>query len=162
MTTSLLASREGDPLERRLFTSYFEEFYRTVDLDARGICAELEPDRETCGCRGLRRAARRFTLIDDEESGYRSVFVPYRRNEIDDTCAGCIATLRSQGPARRLLRMLQRYSVSLPGYQFDELRQRGDLDEAAPGFFVLKSEAQYDSVVGLLLEGVLTSSTLVV
>lgn len=160
-TIGLLAGHEGDPLQRRLFTAYFERLYRGVELDAKGICPWLEPDRDSLGCVGLRRAAEAFKLIDNEETGYCSVFVPYRRDDGDDVFAQCLAILRKHGPERWLLRKLQRYAVSLPGRQFDALQRRGDSEEVTPGVFVLRSEAQYDPVLGLLLDEPLTAAALI-
>ncbi len=161
VTIGLLDGYDGNPLERHLFTSYFAQLYRGVDLDAKGICPWLEPDRDTFGCVGLRSAAETFKLIDSEETGYRSVFVPYRRDGDNDVFKTCVSTLRKHGPQRWLLRKLQRYAVSLPGYQFKTLHQRGDLDEVTPGLFVLKSAAQYDPVLGLLLDEPLTAAALI-
>lgn len=167
-TISLLSGHDGDPLDRRLFKSYFEQLYRGVDLDAKDIGPWLEPDRVTWGCVGLRSAANAFKLIDNEESGYRSVFVPYRLAPCDETFADCVKMIRRQDPARGeqgltrgLMRRLQRYAVNLPGYQFEALRQRCDLDEVTPGLFVLKSAAQYDPVLGLLLDEPLTAAALI-
>lgn len=161
-TISLLSDYDGDPLERHLFDSYFGQLYRGVNLDVKRICPWLEPDRDTLACVGLRQAASEFRLIDNEESGYRSLFVPYSRNESDTVFRGCMTALRKHGPTRQLLRRLQRYAVSLPGHQFEKLRQGGDLEEVGPGLFVLKSAAQYDPVLGLLLDGSLPIAALTV
>jgi CRISPR-associated endonuclease/helicase Cas3 len=159
-TVGLLAGHEGDPLQRQLFEAYFERLYRGAELDARGIRGWLEPDRDSFGCVGLRRAADAFQLIDNEESGYRSVFVPYRRDGEDNTFAELLALLRKNGPARWLMRRLQRYAVSLPGRQFDALLRRGDIEEIRPGLFALKSEAQYHPVLGLLVDEPLSAAAL--
>lgn len=151
---------QGKPLDRTLFRPYFERLYRAADLDAKGINGLLKIDRDSCGCVGLRRAADAFQLIDNEETGYRSVYVPYRRPDKPEAFDTLIGSLRKEGPARWLLRALQRYAVSLPGYQFRALQDRRDIEEITPGLFVLRSEAQYDAVLGLLVEGPLSAGSL--
>lgn len=159
--TGVLRDWSGDPLALELFRPYFERLYRTATLDEKNIRDLLKVDGDSLGCVGLREAARRFQLIDDEETGYRSVFVPYRRGPDDTHFATLVGLLRKDGPARWLLRKLQRYAVSLPGYQFKALQQRGDVEEVQPGAFVLKSDAQYDPVLGLLIDAPLPPRSMV-
>lgn len=149
---------QGKPLDRSLFRPYFERLYRAADLDAKGINDLLKVDKDSFGCVGLRRAADEFKLIDNEESGYRSVYVPYRGPDKPEAFETLIGNLRKDGPARWLLRALQRYAVSLPGHQFRALLDRRDIEEITPGLFVLRSQAQYDAVLGLKLDGVLSPS----
>lgn len=151
---------QGKPLDRALFRPYFESFYRSAALDAKDIRGLLKIDRDSLGCVGLRQAADAFQLIDNEEGGYRSVFVPYRRRADPDAFDVLIASLRKDGPQRWLLRKLQRYAVSLPGSQFGLLERRADVDEIVPGVFVLRSEAQYHAVLGLLIDAPLSAEAL--
>ncbi len=151
-TISLLTGHVGDPLDHRLFDDYFTQLYRGCDLDEKRIGDELNPRKYRPGLLNLRSAADKFRLIDNEESGYRSVYVPYRRDEADEEFKVLVATLRKDGVQRWLLRKLQRYSVNLPGRQFDQLQRHGDLEEILPGIFVLMSDAQYDECLGLLLD----------
>ena len=157
-TIGVLDGWSGKPLDRALFQPYFERLYRSADLDAKGITREFEVDRDSFGCVGLRRAADAFKLIDNEESGYRSVYVPYRRPDKPEAFDTLLGSLRKDGPQRWLLRALQRYAVSLPGHQFRALQDRRDIEEITPGLFVLRSEAQYDGDLGLKLDGVLSPS----
>jgi CRISPR-associated endonuclease/helicase Cas3 len=159
-TISLLTGHVGDPLDHHLFDDYFTQLYRGCDLDEKHIGDELDPHKYRPGMLNLRSASDKFTLIDNEESGYRSVYVPYRRDAADEEFGIWVATLRKEGVQRWLLRKLQRYSVNLPGRQFDQLLRRGDLDEVKPGIFVLKSDAQYDKCLGLLLDEPLSPSQL--
>ncbi len=152
---------QGEPLDLRLFQPYFERLYRTVALDGKAIRELLKIDRDSFGCVGLRRAAEAFRLIDNEETGYRSVFVPYRRAAEDEDFAQHLASLRKHGSERWLLRKLQRYAVSLPGYQFDSMQKNGDVEEVRPGLFVLTSDAQYDATLGLLVDGPLSTTNMV-
>ncbi|HBK56073.1 MAG TPA: CRISPR-associated helicase/endonuclease Cas3, partial [Xanthomonadales bacterium] len=157
-TIGVLDGWSGKPLDRALFQPYFERLYRSADLDAKGITREFEVDRDSFGCVGLRRAADAFKLIDNEESGYRSVYVPYRRPDKPEAFDTLLGSLRKDGPQRWLLRALQRYAVSLPDHQFRALQDRRDIEEITPGLFVLRSEAQYDGDLGLKLDGVLSPS----
>lgn len=159
-TISLLSGHTGDPLDHALFDDYFTQLYRGCDLDEKRIGEELNPRKYRPGMLNLRSAADKFKLIDNEESGYRSVYVPYRRKATDEQFATWLATLRKEGVQRWLMRKLQRYSVNLPGRQFDRLLRDGDISEAIPGVFVLKSDAQYDDCLGLLVGGPLSPSQL--
>jgi CRISPR-associated endonuclease/helicase Cas3 len=159
-TISLLSGHAGDPLDHALFDDYFTQLYRGCDLDEKRIGEDLDPHKYRPGMLNLRSAADKFKLIDNEESGYRSVYVPYRRDATDEQFAKCLATLHKEGVQRRLMRKLQRYSVNLPGRQFDRLLRDGDISEAIPGIFVLKSDAQYDECLGLLLGEQLSPSQL--
>ncbi len=138
----------GDPLQRELYARYFDEFYRGCDLDKQGIVRLLRPDRSG-GVVGLREAADRFRLIQNEQTG---VLVPYQRNADDHRCLGLLAALRKEGPERGLLRRLQRYSVSLPPWEFERLKNAGDLEEIYPGIWALIAAAQYDADLGLLVD----------
>lgn len=134
------------------FTAYFDALYQggRDRLDRHGIVGLLTPGR---GLEvQLRTAASRFRLIDEEETGYHTVFVRYRPDG-DDTIDTLLATLKRDGPQRWLMRRLQRYVVSLPERQVTALMQRGDLDVLGTGYFVLKgSDACYDPVTGVVLE----------
>lgn len=161
-TISLLTGHVGDPLDHLLFDGYFTQLYRGCDVDEKRIGEELDPHKYRAGMLNLRTAADKFRLIDNEESGYRSIYVPYQLDATDEKFAKWIATLRKEGVKRWLMRKLQRYSVNLPGRQFYQLQRRGDLEEIKPGLFVLKSIAQYDGCLGLLLDEPLSPSQLIV
>ncbi|MGB5103901.1 MAG: CRISPR-associated endonuclease Cas3'' [Steroidobacteraceae bacterium] len=145
---SVMHGLRGDPLQRELYARYFDEFYRGCDLDKQGIVRLLRPDRSG-GVVGLREAADRFRLIQNEQTG---VLVPYQRNADDHRCLGLLAALRKEGPERGLLRRLQRYSVSLPPWEFERLKNAGDLEEIYPGIWALIAAAQYDADLGLLVD----------
>ncbi len=145
----VLHDHQGDPLDRTLFEPYFRLFCEAQDRDVKKIVDLLKVDEPTCGVTGLRTAAERFKLIDSEETGYQSVFVPYRRHDGDDTFEMLVSTLRKDGPTRWLMRKLQRYSVSLPPYEFDFLRSHRDISEEFPSLWLVRSAAQYKNSIGL-------------
>lgn len=137
-TVSLLTGMSDHPLTRSLFRSYFEHFYvRAPSLDKHEIATLLKPDGQGVDQLKVqfRTAAQRFQLID--ESGYRSVIARY-----GDSPA-LIGRLHKEGPERWLMRKLQRYTVSLPEYQFQKLLSNGDLQEVYPGMFAQTSEVLY-------------------
>lgn len=148
----VLHGHNGDALDRGLFEPYFRRFYEQQDRDAKTIVDKLEPHRPSFGITGFKQAAEAFKLIDNDETGYRSVLVPYCRNADDNTFDKLTGTLRRDGPARWLLRKLQRYSVSLPPHEFEALRDRGDIEEIVPDFWMVRSVAQYRGDLGLCVD----------
>jgi CRISPR-associated endonuclease/helicase Cas3 len=146
-TTSLLAGMTEQPLRRDLFRSYFEHFYvRAPSLDKHEITELLKPDGQGEDQLKVqfRTAAQCFQLID--ESGYRSVLVHYGESPT------LIGRLRKEGPERWLMRKLQRYTVSLPQYQFQKLLTNGDIQEVYPGMFAQISDALYHPDLGVLVD----------
>ena len=146
-TVSLLTGVDDNPLTRDLFRRYFEHFYmRAPFLDKHGITDLLTP--QGSGDDQLkvqfRTAAQYFQLIDD--SGYRSVLVRYADSP------GLIGLLQKDGPERWLMRKLQRYSVSLPEYQFQKLLGNGDVYEVYPGLFAQTADVLYHPELGVLVD----------
>lgn len=147
ITVSLLSGVNDHSLTRGLFRSYFEHFYvRAPSLDKHEIIALLKPDGQGEDQLKVqfRTAAQRFQLID--ESGYRSVIVRY-----GDSPA-LIGRLQKEGPERWLMRKLQRYTVSLPNYQFQKLLGNGDVREIYPDMFAQTSDALYHPELGVLVD----------
>lgn len=146
-TVSLLTGISNNSLSRDLFRSYFEHFYvRAPSLDKYDILGLLKPDGQGEDQLKVqfRTAAQRFQLID--ESGYHSILVRY-----DDSPA-LIGRLQKEGPERWLMRKLQRYTVSLPGYQFRKLLSNEDLQEVYPGMFAQTSEILYHPDLGVVVD----------
>ncbi len=146
-TVSLLTMNPDNPLERGLFRSYFQHFYKgTASLDKHDITRLLTPqgDNDDPLKVQFRTAAYRFQLIDD--SGYRSIIVQY------GSSPALICRLQKEGPERWLMRKLQRYTVSLPEYQFRKLLSNSDVDEIYPGMFAQTSDVLYHPVIGVLVD----------
>jgi CRISPR-associated endonuclease/helicase Cas3 len=146
-TISLLIGSNDRPLTRDLFRSYFEHFYmRAPSLDKHDITGLLKPDGQGADQLKVqfRTAALHFQLID--ESGYHSVLVRY-----GDSPA-LIGRLQKEGPERWLMRKLQRYTVSLPDYQFQKLLSNGDVREIYPGMFAQISDVLYHPDLGVLVD----------
>ncbi len=146
-TISLLTGVNDSQFARSLFRSYFEHFYlRAPSLDKHDITGLLKPEgsNEDPLKVQFRTAAHHFQLID--ESGYRSVIVRYGESP------GLIGRLQKDGPERWLMRKLQRYTVSLPEYQFKKLLGNGDVQEVYPGMFAQTADALYHPDLGVLVD----------
>jgi CRISPR-associated endonuclease/helicase Cas3 len=142
-TVSLLFESRENPLHRELFQSYFEQLYwKAPSLDKQGIEGLLKANGQ--GEVQFRTAAQRFQLID--ESGYRNVIVRYGDSPM------LIGRLQKEGPERWLMRKLQRYTVSLPDYQFRKLLSNGDVREVYPDMFAQMADALYHAELGVLVD----------
>lgn len=153
---SIMQGHDGDPLDRALFERYFRQLYAAVDLDREGITALLTDgvaDRDEPLAVGFRTVAERFRLIDDEDQA--AVVVCYRGPEgTDKRVDALLGKLEKDGPERRLMRALQRYTVSIPRREAEHMLATGDLRliPSCPGLFVQASDLLYDLAIGLLLD----------
>lgn len=139
----------ADPLAPVTFRRYFNLLYGKGNLDERGILDLLKPDRAA-----FRTAAQQFKLIDDAGE---TVIVPYSpdgRGE-NSPIHGWLAALANDGNAKWARRKLQRYTVSVPKWQCDQLLKRRDIEERAGLWVALNS--RYDHVFGLLMPDDLTA-----
>jgi len=140
-TKDVWHSRPKKPLERRLFTHYFDLFLSKPDLDKHGIGDLLKMGS------GLevqfRTAAEKFKLIDDSET--QAVFVIYNKDS-----KTLLSLLRSKGPERWLMRKLQRHSVTLYRHDLNRLLDSGDIEDFQ-GMYVQVGDTLYHPQIGLLL-----------
>lgn len=145
---SVLHGIEGIPLERALFGRYFEQLYRACNLDEHDITGLLKVDGSSLAV-NFRSAAEKFKLIRDEDSA--PVVVRYcDRDCAEESVDLLLATLRKDGPARWLMRKLQRYTVTIHRMEAMKLLEQGDIEEVMPGLFVQASDMLYHPVLGLL------------
>jgi len=147
---STLHGQHADPLARALFAIYFRQFYTTVDLDSKEIVAKLKVESKTLSVQ-FRSAADAFRLIDDEDSA--SVIVRYadHRDEIEKL----LGMLAAEGPARWLMRKLQRYTVSIHKRVADKMLMQGSLTLPMPGLYVQQdADGLYHPLLGLQVEDV--------
>lgn len=145
---STLHEQQVDPLARALFATYFRQFYSTVDLDGKKIVPMLKVEPKTLHVR-FRAAADAFRLIDDKDSA--TVVVRYA--EHSDEIEKLLGMLAAQGPARWLMRKLQRYTVSIHKRMADKMLGQGSLTLPMPGLYVqVNAENLYDPMLGLKLE----------
>ncbi|HAG11251.1 MAG TPA: CRISPR-associated endonuclease Cas3'' [Desulfotomaculum sp.] len=146
-TRSMVMMNVPDPTSYDMFEEYFEELYwKANSLDKENIRELLDPIHNDLGECSIyfRTAARKFTIIDD--SMQKMIFVRYGEGE------RLIDLLKSMGPDRRLMRKLQRYSVNIYDYDFNELKRRGAIEEVHPQIFALSSKLDYLKDIGLLVE----------
>lgn len=144
----LVVTDERDRMRPAAFRRFFERFYAEASLDRRAITPLL-----TDGARRLefafRTAAERFQMVADE--GSATVLVPFGRG------AGLLAELRRstsrvEGPDRRLLRALQRFTVSVHRGHLLALQRAGALTQVLPDVFALDQPERYDERLGLLVD----------
>ena len=144
---TLLAPYAGKVLESLqpdLFTRYFDLFYgKLASLDKAGINELLKPDDQLGDCQ-FKTAALKFRMI--EEGDMFTVFVRF-----DGQVSNLLGTLAKTGPERWLMRRLQRYTVTLYGYQFRPLLDCGDIREVWQGIYVQNTDTLYDPQLGLKL-----------
>ena len=144
---STLHGQQSDPLARTLFSTYFRDFYSKVDLDSKNIGSLLKVEPKTLSVQ-FRSAADAFRLIDDKDSA--TVVVRYAENS--DELKKLLGILAAEGPARWLMRKLQRYTVSIPKRMADKMLEQGDFTLPMPGLYVqVDADNLYDKVLGLKL-----------
>ncbi|MDO8774208.1 MAG: CRISPR-associated endonuclease Cas3'' [Burkholderiaceae bacterium] len=147
---STLHGQHADPLARALFATYFRQFYSTVDLDSKGIVAKLKVEPKTLGVQ-FRSAAEAFRLIDDQDSATVVVRYAEHRDEIEKL----LGMLAAEGPARWLMRKLQRYTVSIHKRVADRMLEQGSLTLPMPGLYVQQDvDGLYHPLLGLQVEDV--------
>lgn len=143
-TTNLLHSIKGDPLDYSLFERFFSELYwKTNSLDKNEIFSLLTRDSRSLEI-FFRTASERFRIIDD--SNQKTILVRYADGDklVDD--------LKQNGPNRRLLRKLQRYSVNIYNYDFQKLLNKASIEEIQPNIFAQVSRFEYSDTCGLLVD----------
>jgi CRISPR-associated endonuclease/helicase Cas3 len=147
---STLHGQQADPLARAVFATYFRQFYSTVDLDSKQIVPMLKVEPKTLGVQ-FRSAADAFRLIDDQDSA--SVVVRY--SEHRDEIEKLLGMLAAEGPARWLMRKLQRYTVSIHKRVADKMLMQGSLTLPMPGLYVQQDvDGLYHPLLGLQVEEV--------
>lgn len=145
---SMLAKFAGRTLESlppQMFTQYFDQFYNKLNtLDKAGINDLLMPDNQLGDCQ-FRTAALKFCMIEDGDT--YTVFVKF-----DDKAVELLEKLERMGPERWLMRKLQRYTVTLYGYQFRPLLDSQDVREIWSGIYAQNVDTLYDQTLGLKLQ----------
>jgi CRISPR-associated endonuclease/helicase Cas3 len=149
---TILHERPENLLSPDLFTRYFSHYYSKVGkdgLDKYRIEELLTKDAAQCRIQ-FRTAAEKFQLI--EEDGSVSVIVPYTNPEDPHHDSRPLITrLRAGELDRSLLRALQRFTVTVRKHEFSNLRNAGELEERAPGCWILMNETAYHPDLGLLV-----------
>ncbi|AKT41517.1 CRISPR-associated endonuclease Cas3'' [Chondromyces crocatus] len=112
--------------------AYFQQLYGSRNLDAKEIQAAREGLR-------FKDVAEGFQIIEDEWSA--PVVVPY-----DGRAQACLRELEALGPSRKRLRVLQRYTVTVPRKARERWERLGLAREVAGAVVVLEGAfaAAYD------------------
>jgi len=157
-TKSLLRTRPElvDSLSPEAFRTYFETFYgKVTSFDAKDIQALLAgPDAQKFQIQ-FRTAAQRFRLIDD--SAQKSIVVWFEGNRFESR--ELLEELRRFGPHRRLMRRLQRCTVTVPERAWKGRLDQGSIQELVGsdgkglGLWGQCIPELYDRKFGLRLEG---------
>lgn len=155
ISVSLLSGSESNVLGRDLAKQFFEHLYiRAPSLDKHGIHELLTQDARDCQIQ-FRTVAEKFKLIDD--TAYQTILVRYEDgNEL-------LRRLEIEGPHRKLMRRLQRYSVNIPKRVFAQLEKQGDVQESKklPGMFIQVGDTLYDKSLGVVTDGNIAPDDLV-
>ncbi len=143
-TVSLLSGFIGDIESPDTFKTYFTALFGEVkNMDKSGVLNKLQKDAESLQIQ-FRTAARQFRIIDDRETV--SIFVHYSKK------VGQWLEELARQPQRKILRKLQRYTVTIYRYQFDAMLRCGAIEEIAPGFYAQSRSGIYHDALGLQTE----------
>ena len=147
----LLEDHPDDPLTPAQFDRYFRHYYakaaQSGGLDRERILDLLTKDAAQ-GCVQFRTAADKFQLIEETAS----IVVPYcNPDDAKRDSRILLRRLRAGEWHRRLLRSLQRFTVSIRPHEFSRLRGENEVEEIVPGISVLRSETAYSDELGLLI-----------
>ncbi len=144
----------ADPFALPLIDLYFKRLYHDApSTDKAQICEmlKMEPDLKAMSLPvQFRAAADAFKLIDEKDSA--TVLVRHRSANARDDVDALIGMLERDGPARWLMRKLQRYGVTIYRHQVRRLVDMGDIVQVAtcPGLYVQREgwDGFYDPVLG--------------
>lgn len=141
---ALEAQDENTLLNPKTFQEYFKLFYSKIDnFDKPDIKSLLWNDARQMKFQ-FATAAKDFRLIDDKNA--HTILVEYKEGN------DLIQLLKRKGPEPWLMRKLQRYSVSVNGRDFEEIRKAGLILEMH-GCWIQDYSKLYKQHSGLLLKG---------
>lgn len=142
-----LHENADNPLDRKLFATYFRQFYAAVDLDEKKIVEKLRIDNPKTLSVQFRSAADAFRLIDDDASATVVVRYAAQLAEIEKL----LGILAAEGPQRWLMRKLQRYTVSIPKRVANKMLAQGTLVLPLPGLYAqANTDNIYSAILGLV------------
>ena len=137
----VLGSSTGDPLAPSNFARYFDLLYGDVNTHDKGEVMHILSVDAGKGAIQFRTAAQRFRLIEDAEQ--QPVLTRWKEG------GSLIKRLQAEGPHRDLMRLLQRYSVTLHDYQLGRLLDSQDV-AICDGIAIQMSDSLYHPQLGLL------------
>jgi CRISPR-associated endonuclease/helicase Cas3 len=142
---SVMRRYPKDILSLAAIEDYFKDYYwmKGDGLDAEGILAMLH-----AGCQKgdfpFKTIAEKFRFFKDDT---KPIIIPY-----DDDARSLIRSLEYVQHPMSLARKLQKYSVSIYSYEYDELRSTKSIEVKADMFPVLADETLYDKDLGLCVD----------
>ncbi|MEQ8837684.1 MAG: hypothetical protein RID07_12830, partial [Lacipirellulaceae bacterium] len=146
-TTREVLPEYADPLDPAAIQQYFDLHYWNQ------AGAHRWDDKQVMACfpeelggfaYNFKTAAERFRMIADQGE---TVYVSY-----GTLGSRLIKQLRHAGPSRKLLRQLQRYSVSVYEQIYKQLIAAGDVELTDHGYAILTNDSLYDHQLGLMLD----------
>ena len=144
MKELLYLHKKKEFLDPYMFQQYFSLFYSKVqDFDKPKIKSLLWQDAMQMKFQ-FATAARDFRLIDDK--GAQTILVEYKEG------ADLIGLFKRNGPEPWLMRKLQRYSVSVNVYDFEEIKKAGLIEELH-GCWIQTYKKLYNIKAGLMSRG---------
>lgn len=152
---SIWHDRPAQPLALSLVQRYFKRLLHDApSADAKQVCEmlNLQPDAKALSLPlRLRAASDAVRLIDEKDAA--TVLVRYRSPAGGENIDTLMRLLVRDGPARWLLRKLQRYGVTLYRFQVTALLRSGDIEEipGCPGLYAQREgwDGLYDPLLGL-------------
>lgn len=148
ITQGLLRDGQAPMHDPALYTRYFQEYYRQVNLD--------EPQvQSTRSWRVLDypETDHRFRMIEDDAV---SVVVRYGTHEERIATEQSLAQLRTQrGSPRELLRRLQPFIVGLRQPELEQAQHKGLVQEVMPGLWEWLGQYDAKGGTGIVLNGTL-------
>jgi CRISPR-associated endonuclease/helicase Cas3 len=138
-TRELCAMKDFDLHQANVFARYFTLLYSRVNDTGSHFNDWLVRDENPHLHFQFRTAAEKFRLIDDQAQ--RAVFVRHGES------SKWLDQLRVIGPTRENMRRLQRYTVNLSLWTFNQARVDGLLEEVGKDFWCWIG--RYDTVIGL-------------
>jgi CRISPR-associated endonuclease/helicase Cas3 len=150
----------AEPFALALIERYFKRLLQDAkSTDDKGICdmLKLQPDGKALTLPlQFKDAAQAFKLIDEKDGA--TVLVRYRSPHAREDIDALIGALERDGPARWLMRKLQRYGVTVYKHQIAALLSAGDITAVGlcPGLYVQRKDWDgfYDPVLGARVGGV--------
>lgn len=136
-----------DPLDPAAIATYFDQHYWKQQGDHKWddkLVMQCFPEERGKLAYDFKTAAERFRMI--EENG-KSICIPYSERG-EQLCK----QLRHAGPSRGLLRLLQRYTVSVYEQVYQALLTAGDIELTDQGYAMLTNDSLYDKQLGLMID----------
>jgi len=140
-TREIVFNYDLQPDNPEIVSKYFKLFYCSVNNTGEQklhsmLVKDVNPEIHI----QFRSYAKNFKLIDDQEQ--RSVIVRYKDS------VKLIKRLKMAGPAREIMRKLQRYTVNLSVWMIEKMKNDGMLEEIHNGILVQTMPNLYNNKTG--------------